>query len=227
MIHGVVSVIIPTAGRATLDAALESLYATTYLQYPVQAIVVTNGGYNWLSWEHDDNETPFWSTTIVPANYFTPGAIAAWNNGLDVADGEYVVMAADDLVFQEGWLTEALEALPAKGCVGFNDMHNGERHQTHFLMHRSFIVNYLGGCLVAPVYHHYYCDNELVARAKRANLYAYAEKSLVRHDHWANQRRPFDQWDESVKQYFLADEKLFLERQAAGFPDDFSPVITA
>lgn len=229
MIHGVVSVITPTAGRGTLDGAIDSLYMTTCLEYPVECIVVPNGGYEWFSWEHTISDMPFWCRTIVRTK--DTGAIAAWNAGLEASDGEYIVMAADDLVFHESWLTEALGCLrnlpDGIGVVGFNDLHNGECHQTHFLLHRKFIVDCMGGVLCVPIYHHFQVDSEIIARATSAGRYAYAANAIVQHDHWVNSRRPLDQWDESVRQYFQEDEELFAKRKALGFPNDFAPVITA
>lgn len=228
MIHGLVSVIIPTAGRKTLDAALDSLYTTTYDEYPIQCVVVPNGGYQWFPWEHTISDGSFWCRLIV-YDTWANGAIASWNCGLEQADGEYIVMGADDLVFHESWLSGALEALREQtggiGCVGFNDLHNKDRHQTHFLMHRSFIIEHLGGVLVPPVYRHYQVDTEIIRRAEDAGLYAYARDSIVEHYHPSNGKRPNDVWDIHTGPNMAEDTRTFLKRQELRFPNNYEPVI--
>ena len=62
------------------------------------------------------------------------------------AKGDPIVLAADDLEFEPGWLDAALETLAqfedGWGLVGFNDGHWGPELSTHYLMSRRFIVEF-------------------------------------------------------------------------------------
>ncbi len=107
---------------------------------------------------------------------------------------ELVLLGADDLRFQPGWL-EAVERIADEydvGVIGTNDNANPSvkagRHSTHPVVRRCYIDRY-GGSVGEPgqVYHqgydHNWVDCELVETAKARGCYAHAHDALVTHHH--------------------------------------------
>ena len=152
---------------------------------------------------------------------------SAWNAALADAQGDLIVFAADDLVWQAGWLDAALEAHShhPDSLIGFNDGHWGAELSTHYLMPRAFIVEVLGG-RVAWDYPHSFNDLETNERAKRAGRYFWCEEARVYHSHWLFGDRAKDETDTRNLGGHGAAEQMYRERAAAGFPDDHPPVIT-
>lgn len=227
VIHGLVSIIIPVA-RESVYVAIDSLLRTT-IRYPVECILAIDSpdiaeGSTML-----DAYAEEWFHFMVLKKRTKLGATYQWNSGLRNSLGEYVVMAADDLVFKENWLEEAMAKMAILpqgiGVVGFNDLYMSPRHQTHFLFHRKFILDWMGGVLVTPHYHHYAVDDEIIARAARSGRYAYAENSIVQHNHYTNEKRPKDQWDELAIRYLAEDRKTLAERALGGYPSDYEAII--
>lgn len=158
------------------------------------------------------------------------GNAKAWNDCLEVAAGDPIVLAADDLVWCAGWLEPALVRLASFdggwGLVGFNDGHWDEGLSTHYLMSRRFIVEVLGGVVVLPHYRHSFTDVETTERAKRAGRYVWCEGARVGHQHWTWGDRPQDGTDIRNLVEYEESKRIFLERQAAGFPNDYEAVIS-
>lgn len=158
------------------------------------------------------------------------GSSRAWNDALAISTGDPVVLAADDLEFQHGWLDAALGTLQefpdGWGLVGFNDGHWRDELSTHYLMSRRFIVECLGGVIAWDVYRHSFNDREANERARRAGRYAWCENAHVFHRHWIFGERPQDATDTRLLGLHGESQRMFDERQAAGFPNDFEAVIT-
>lgn len=85
---------------------------------------------------------------------------------------------------------EVAEATGA-GVIGTNDLGNPRvlagRHSTHPLVSRRY-ANEMGtldgpGQVVAEVYDHQYCDDELVLTAQRRAEWAFAREAVVEHLH--------------------------------------------
>jgi glycosyltransferase involved in cell wall biosynthesis len=158
------------------------------------------------------------------------GSSRAWNDALEMAGGDPIVLAADDLEFEPGWLDAALETLcsfkDGWGLVGFNDGHWGPELSTHYLMSRRFIVEVLGGVVAWDCYRHSFNDREANARAVAAGRYAWCENARVYHRHWLFGDRPQDETDQRLLGEHPESQRKFDERQAAGFPNDYEAVIT-
>lgn len=159
------------------------------------------------------------------------GNSQAWNDCLAASTGDPVVFAADDLEWGDGWWQNAAERLSqfpdGWGLVGFNDGHWGEELSTHYLMSRRFVVEVLGGVVAWPEYVHSFNDAEVNLRARQAGRYAWAEDAHVYHSHWLFGDRHRDETDTRTLGGHGAAERTFLERKAAGFPNDgVEPVIT-
>ena len=167
-------------------------------------------------------------TLLYSAEY--RGCSRAWNDALAASNGDPVVFAADDLRWAPGWLDASLSTLYAFdggwGLVGFNDGHWDAELSTHYLMSRQFIIEVLGGVIAWEFYEHSFNDLEVNERAKQAGRYAWCEHAHVTHEHWLFGTRPQDATDTRKLAAHTASERRFHERQAAGFPSDYEPVIT-
>lgn len=190
-----VAVIVPVLGRPQNAAPLvESLAASTDR---AELIFVVSEG----DWAQQDecyrlgNIYPERLTTLgVPANRSGDYAKKI-QCGYDWSfTTPLVLLAADDLRFQPGWL-EAVEKIADEydvGVIGTNDNANPSvkagRHSTHPVVRRCYIDQY-GGSVGEPgqVYHegydHQYVDNELVATAMARGCYAHAHDAGVHHLH--------------------------------------------
>lgn len=157
------------------------------------------------------------------------GSSRAWNAALKHANGDPVVLAADDLEFQPGWLDAALSKLAefpgGWGLVGFNDGHWGEELSTHYLMSRRFVVEVLGGVVAWEAYRHSFNDREANARARDAGRYAWCEGAGVLHRHWIFGDRPQDATDTRLLGEHPESQRAFDERQASGWPAEREAVI--
>jgi glycosyltransferase involved in cell wall biosynthesis len=158
------------------------------------------------------------------------GCSQAWNDALSLSKGDPVVLAADDLVFEDGWLGASLACLEefedGWGLVGFNDGHTDNRDwSTHYMVSRRMICEVFGGVIAWEHYTHSFNDVEACERAKRAGRYAWAEDARVTHEHWLFGDRPKDDTDTKNLGGWHDSERVYRERSAAGFPNDFEPVI--
>lgn len=157
------------------------------------------------------------------------GNSTAWNVALAGSKGDPIVFAADDLVWEPGWLEAALGELEqfdgGWGLVGFNDGHWGAELSTHYLMSRRFIIEILGGVVAWDFYRHSFNDLEVNERAKRAGRYRWCEQAHVRHRHWLFGDRAKDDTDTRTLASHAEAERIYSERAAKGFPNDFAPVI--
>lgn len=215
------SVLFPTTGRPEMAvSSLRGLRATADVEI-VAAV------------DHDpetaDRIAPLVDTLIVCPDY--RGCSASWNACLAEATGDPIVFAADDLAWGEGWLEAALAHLDVFdggwGMVGFNDGHrDGNELATHYLMSRRFIVEVLGGVVAWEFYRHSFNDLEVNERAKQAGRFVWAEDAHVPHAHWTYGDRPQDATDSRTLGEHSAAAAKFEERKAAGFPIDYTPVIT-
>lgn len=159
------------------------------------------------------------------------GAIYCWNMGLRHATGDMLMPFGDDQLCHPHWLETAMSAhkghLGGYGMVAVNDlMHNGrESVGTTVIYDRQFCKDVLGGVAAFPVYHYYRIDLELNARAKAAGKYYWEENSIVEHCHSANGKRQMDDIDREHTVFWNDDERIYNERKAANWPNNFAPVI--
>lgn len=211
-----VSIVIPTHGRAEQAVKCINQLFETVKGHEVEVIVCS-----------DDTMIEDDRIKMV----VTEGkAIEGWNKGLTQATGDAIVLAADDLWFTPGWLDAALKGLLGlpehSGLVGFNDgATKGKNFATHYLMTRDYIERFNGGVLACPAYQHNFIDVEASARAQLAGRYHYAEDAIVEHRHYLWGKADKDETYQLTEGTFLPDQETFRQRAAAGFPDDFEPVL--
>lgn len=159
------------------------------------------------------------------------GCSRAWNDALALSTGDPVILAADDLVFEAGWLDAALAQMAefgeGGGLVGFNDGHGlGPDLSTHYMVSRQLIVQAFGGVIAWEEYKHSFNDEEACARAKVVGRYAWCETARVTHRHWIFGSRAQDDTDARNLGSHPASQAAFAARAAAGFPNDYLPVIS-
>jgi glycosyltransferase involved in cell wall biosynthesis len=217
-----VSILLATMGRPDqAEAFVHNLRATTE-GHAVETVVAIDGPLE------DANRLDKLGC-IVHHCTEPRGSSKAWNDALALSTGDPVVLAADDLEWQPGWLDAALQTLSefpdGWGFVGFNDGHWGPELSTHYLMSRRFVVEVLGGVIAWEAYSHSFNDREANARAQAAGRYAWCENARVHHHHWIFGDRPQDATDMRLLGQHPESEQRFLYRAAAGFPNDFEPVI--
>jgi glycosyltransferase involved in cell wall biosynthesis len=213
-----VSIILPTRERPEQAQRCVDRFRATTRGYDVELVVVT-----------DDPATGTQGCDLIR----TPpmSALDAWNYGATQASGDILVLAADDLWPFHGWLGETLERMAdfpdaRGGMIGFNDLaRDGRALATHWAITRAAAVAWNGGVLVPPCYHHYFCDNEVTARLKRAGRYIWAANAVVEHRHPAWNKAEADALYLSKVPLMDADRAIFEQRQEAGFPDDFAAVL--
>jgi GT2 family glycosyltransferase len=218
-----ISILLATMGRPDrAEACVQSIRETT-LGHDVEIVAAVDGpGADALRLSE--------LGCVVDHSTEPRGSSRAWNAALRVSTGDPVVLAADDLEFQPGWLEAALTCLQGFpdgwGLVGFNDGHWGPELSTHYLMSRRLIVEVFGGVVAWEHYHHSFNDREANARAQAAGRYAWCEDARVYHRHWLFGDRPQDGTDTRELGLHPWSERKFNERQAQGFPDDYEPTIT-
>lgn len=124
----------------------------------------------------------------------TPGDYARKINlGYELTTEPLIFTAADDIKFHPLWAERATNLMVGRiGVVGTNDMANPRvragKHSTHTLVKRSYVEEFGGtwdvpGQVLCPLYHHEFCDEELISVAKVRKAWAFARASLVEHMH--------------------------------------------
>lgn len=228
-----ITIILPTTGREKrATECLKGLFATIKhrddweIVSPIDADSRTREAFAQVAMDnhiHDRLRIDYSATMR--------GSTAAWNRGLELAKGDYIVLAADDLIFGAGWLDEAMTVMRTAfdatgGLVAFNDEHwDGTKLGTHYLLSRPFIEQYLGGRIAWPCYTHSFHDMEANHRAKRVRRFAWAEKAHVRHEHWFWGDRQQDATDQRGLIGYESSKLAYESRQRLGFPDNYPPVI--
>jgi len=219
-----VSVLFPTTGRPERARNCLKGLRDSVGNHPIEVVAAVDADRETESAIRRYTDKILWSDTYR-------GSSNAWNACLAQAKGDPVVLAADDLVFEFGWLDRALEELAefddGWGLVGFNDGHWNGDLSTHYLMSRRFIVEVLGGVVAWPEYKHSFIDVETCDRAKAAGRYRWCAKAHVRHEHWTWGTRQRDDTDTRRLGDHAESARVYRERAAAGFPNTTEAVIHA
>jgi len=205
------SVIIPTRGRAQQVALCIDQLIRTTLSWSIEIIVVAD--------EDDQQTLSLLPSSINPVIVADDTPIAKWNIGLQHASGDYVVVGADDVWWYDRWLDEVINF--GGDFIGLNTLEYNERHFTHFVMSRRYVIEHNGGVVFYPGYKHLYADNEVNERAKRVGLHRFCSRAVVEHRHPAHGKAQIDMIYKRSERYGAEDKLLFESRQKVGFPDDF------
>jgi GT2 family glycosyltransferase len=219
-----VSVLLATTGRPDLaEACVRSLRSTT-AGHTLEIVAAVDA----------DEETRDRLEPLVDVMLYEPeyrGCSKAWNDALAACTGDPVVLAADDVEWGAGWLDAtltALEGLPdGWGMVGLHDAQWGPALSTHYAMSRRLIVEVFGGVVTWECYTHSFQDREANERAQRAGRYVWCEDARIYHQHWLWGTRAQDETDARNLGGHADSERVYSQRAAAGFPNDFAPVISS
>jgi len=140
-----------------------------------------------------DDEPELEALEAEGADYLTysGGFAGKMNYGVRQTDRNHIFLGADDLHWHPGWYERATSRLTATTqIVGVNDLCSERvqlgNHATHFLVTREYALLPLLDGQEGPfstAYHHWYCDDELVATAKHHDAIAFATDSIVEHFH--------------------------------------------
>ncbi len=159
------------------------------------------------------------------------GAVYGWNKCLRYAPGfDLYVLAADDLVFQPGWLMHALsdlDALGGHGLIGLNDMSSdGEVYAAHWLADRQFLIEHNGGVMYPPIYCSWWADREVTDIAQQAGCYRWARAALAEHFNYSFGKSEVDRTYREAMANYDCDRNLYYGRKANRFPKTWKPIIT-
>ena len=233
MINGMISFVIPSVRVNGLERTLDATIRESE-GWPIEIIVVTESrdvGERMakVSNEYGRNHVKRWKLLFEPNR--VRGCIEAWNDGLRVSEGEYICFWSDDVVPHERFLHNTIplfkDFADGEGYVAFNDLQNSpDVLCTFYIAHRRYIIKYQGGVLGYPCYNGLFNDTESMHRAKRANRFRYAKDAVAEHMHPSSGKRVKDEWDDRMSDTWEHDLRVFREREGAGFPDTWEPVIT-
>jgi GT2 family glycosyltransferase len=219
----VISVLLATTGRPEMAAASIASLAESTIGHEVEVVLAS---------DVEPVQVPEYGSrfcVVIDHCDERRGSSRAWNDALRRAQGDPLVLAADDLEWQPGWLDAALETLGTLpggwGFVGLNDGHWGADLSTHYLMSRRLIAEVFGGVVAWECYLHSFQDREANERARRAGRYAWCEQARIVHRHWLWGERQQDETDTRNLGGHTQSELAFHARAAAGFPNDYEPII--
>lgn len=158
------------------------------------------------------------------------GYMRSYNNALKLSTHPIIMPIGDDVELTNEALDEAAYAhkhrLNNYGVVGFNDgMHHGSTVVTQWIVDKKFLKDHCGGVAMYECYNAACSDLELNERAKRVNRLIWLPDAYLLHNHSANGKREFDDIDRAKMGLWGADNELFAQRKAQGFPNNFEAVI--
>ena len=182
------AILIPTYKREyRIKQLFENIQNTTILPFTVYFIV-----------EPDDV-----ASMAAVADLKTPRAIfihnedphtyvSAINTGYKKTFEPIIYCGADDIVFYDGWDTNAQKYFDKYGFVGTVDawrISQTKLHASHFFVTRKYINEQSGvedepGVIYSSHYHHLQCDIETEQTAMKRKQFVISSRSRVEHNHW-------------------------------------------
>lgn len=146
------------------------------------------------------------------------------NYGFEQTENEWVMCAADDLRFEQGWdkIAIACSKRARRLVVGTNDLHNPlvkrGQHSTHPLFHRSYVEKYGSatidgtGHVFCELYDHQFVDNEFCDTAKARGEWVFCKASIVEHLHPYWELAPYDDTYRKALRNGVRDQRLYVSR---------------
>lgn len=145
------------------------------------------------------------------------------NHGYANTDSEWLFTGADDIRFQPGWFTNAVQTYHQTGrrVIGTQDLGNSRvargEHSTHTLVQRSYVEEY--GTIDEPDkilhegYQHTFVDDEFIATAKSRDEFAMSWDSIVEHFHPDWKKASYDSTYRIAHRSFNLGHRLFQQRK--------------
>jgi glycosyltransferase involved in cell wall biosynthesis len=215
------SIIIPTLGRTErLAQTVNSIYETACKRLadpPFEIVIVT---------EDPDTICMIKSEMGALVELIEAGGtpVEKWNLGAAHADGDWLMLMSDDVIFLPGWM-EACQRTPNRGFIGLNEGVNWTDDVGHWMISRECACDVLGGVLAIPHYKSWSFDQETCAIVRRAGRYARTDDIVIDHRHYSLGKAAFDETYKRVQPWHVEDARTYVNRKAAGFPIDWAPVI--
>jgi len=157
-----------------------------------------------------------------------PNANRSWARKINIGYREtherWMLLGADDLQFHAGWI-RAIGALLMShpGVIGTNDLGNSATirgsHSTHPLVRRTY-AKIMGTVdtrdrVLHDGYDHNYPDTELIATARKRDMYIHSRECVIEHLHPAWGKAISDATYERGQKNYQQDSQLFQHRQKA------------
>lgn len=220
-----VAVLLPTRGRAAQMTERVTALLDQELPRGVDLVVV-------LAVCEDDLDTALAAETLakddrvaVTVRPAGTNAVQGWNQAFGlVAFADWFVLGADDIVWHPGWLAAALGCAEktAAQVVGLNDGHtNLKQYGAHYMVHRTFIDQHLGGAFIPPMYQSWWFDREICEKAHGLGLYVPCYEAMAQHLHPEWKDAPMDATYELGYPLHDADRDLYQARKKAGWPVNY------
>lgn len=216
-----IDILVPVLGRPHRAAPLvDNIRDTTTVEHRI--VFVCSLGDDEQIIECNVSDADMVIVAQFPAG---PGDYAKKINVGAKLSGDWIFQAADDLVFEPGWDTQALkmgESGPGYDVVATNDRANGQVKRgefgTHNLISRRYITERgatadgTPGPVMWEGYDHNFVDRELCHLAQHRGVYAFARHSVVRHQHPIWRTAPNDSTYQKGIRHRNQDHMLFLSR---------------
>ena len=146
-------------------------------------------------------------------------SVEGWNQAYKVAANRgayWHVLGADDIVFHDGWLDEAVRIvrLGNVGVIGFNDLQtNIDNYAPHFMLSEYFADVYQDDWMIPPAYKTWWFDREICERAKALGQYAPAWNAILEHRHPDWKTAPMDDTYKEAWPHHDEDKATYLKRR--------------
>lgn len=213
------SIIVPSLNRAyQLEASLKELRHTV-IDLPVEILPILDRSDYLAQRVLERNQFSFIET---PDNMT---AIEKWNIGSKLAKGDWLMIGADDCIWQENWYDAF--SYPNYGFLAFLDGNERVINQEwgpHYAATRDWLKAHQNSTLCVPHYKSWGIDLEIAARAKRSNTLVIA-KTKVRQNHYLFGTAKMDSTAEKGKLNWRSDLELYKKRESEGFPNDWERVL--
>lgn len=145
------------------------------------------------------------------------------NGAIRGSDSEWIFNGADDIRFEKGWDTAALQAAGDRfHVVATNDMANANVRRgqfgTHNLIRRRYVTEqgatgaFEPGVVLWEGYDHNFPDRELCGVAQSRGVFTFARHSRVRHFHPLWKTALNDATYVKSLKHFREDQRLFYSR---------------
>ena len=215
-----ISVIMPTYGRREqAENTLHQLMRTLDDRSRIIVVVDNNdlSSYEAHRWS---NMSLLMDCHVKMEHY---GPVANWNYGVTMFDADYFIMAGDDIHFPKGWLDNALDWYKPGHLLSLAD---GQRPlATHYMMDKQAMTDILGGVLCVPHYFSQYLDIEATQRARDMGRLILPDQPIFEHRHPAFGTAPRDATHAIGTAWKRKDQKVYQDRKAHGFPNDYEAII--
>jgi len=216
----VIDILVPVLGRPQNAAPLvDSIRRTA--KVPVAIVFLCSRG------DHEQIDACFDIPDVRGLVMEYPAGPADYarkiNTGFHATNSEWIMAAADDLTFEPGWDTVALQrAGDHQHVVATNDMANSQvkrgQFGTHCLIRRRYVTeqggsaNHEPGTVLYEGYDHNYVDRELCHLAQHRGVYVFARHSIVRHRHMLWHTASPDATYRKALKHSRQDQELFFSR---------------